>query len=363
MPEVAFVIPCFNHGRFIREAVGSCLAQESADVGIVIVDDGSTDGTTPAACDGCAGERVLVVHQENRGLPGARNRGAAEAARAWSPKYLAFLDADDQVRPGFVSKLRAAVEAGGDEVSHGYCQEELTELGTGIWRVPEWDPLLLLITNLHPVTALVRRERFEAVGGFDETMRRGYEDWEFWIRLSARGWRGARVREPLFIWRRHSHDTMVMEAVKRHDELYREIMERHRGLYAARSAELIALANSMLRKFDANWIDETGQPIPLQYLRGCHDEAVRLRGEAAGLHAEIARLGGEAARARAEMEAQRAWYEGFAAVKLHHALHRAVARLPGPLAAGGRGILAAVRRVIAGRPGPDAGLGPGGKQG
>lgn len=349
MPDVCFVIPCFNHGRFVSEAAASCLLQEDADVGVVIVDDGSTDGSTPAQCDACAGERVRVVHQENRGLPGARNRGAAEAARAWSPKYLAFLDADDYVRPGFVKLLRAAIESGGDDVSHAYCQEELIELGTGTWRVPEWDPLLLLITNLHPVTTLVRRDRFEAAGGFDETMRRGYEDWELWIRMSSRGWRGARVREPLFVWRRHSHETMVMEAVKRHDELYREILERHRELYARRGPEIIALANALLRKFDANWIDETGYPIPLQYLRGCHDEVVRLRAAAAETGGDVARLTTELATARAEVERQRAWYESFAAVKLHHGMHRVVDRLPGPLASAGRGVLAAARRLVVGK--------------
>lgn len=358
MPEVCFIIPCFNHGRFVGEAVRSCLAQEEADVGVVIVDDGSTDGSTPGACDACAGERVMVVHQENRGLPGARNRGAAEAARAWSPGYLAFLDADDFVRPAFVRLLRSAIEAGGREISHGYCQEELIELGTGTWRVPEWDSLLLLITNLHPVTALVRRDRFEAVGGFDETMRRGYEDWEFWIRLCERGWSGARVREALFVWRRHSHETMVMEAVRRHDELYREILARHKDLYARRGEELIALANSMLRKFDANWIDETGYPIPLQYLRGCHDEVVRLRAASTQTQQDVLRLTGELAQARARVEELRSWYESFATVKLHHGVHRLVDRLPGPLARGGRGLLAAVRRLVVG-----SGGGPPGARG
>jgi len=358
MPDVCVVIPCFNHGRFVREAVASCLAQESADVGVLIVDDGSADGSTPAACDACAGDRVLVVHQENRGLPAARNRGAAEAARAWAPGYLVFLDADDYLRPAFVQRLRGAIEAGGEAVSHGYCQEELVELGTGIWRVPEWDPLLLLITNLHPVTALIRRDRFEAVGGFDESMRDGYEDWEFWIRISARGWRGARVREPLFVWRRHSHETMVMEAVKRHDELYRRIMARHRDLYRVRGEELLALTNSLLRKFDANWIDETGFPIPLQYLRGCHDEVVRLRGELAARGSDTGALAARLREAESKLEQQRAWYESFAAVRLHRAVHRLVDRLPRPLAAGGRGVLAALRRLISGPakspPGPGA---------
>src|SRR5688572_5962105 len=120
-PTVTVVIPCFNHGRFVAEAAASALRQRDADIRVVIVDDGSNDGSTPAACDACAGERVRVVHQENRGLPAARNRGAAGAAS----EYLVFLDADDWLEPEFVSRLHGAV--GGAEVSHAYCQERLVE--------------------------------------------------------------------------------------------------------------------------------------------------------------------------------------------------------------------------------------------
>src|SRR5262245_8225243 len=82
VPSATVVIPCFNHGRFVSDAVRSCLAQVDADVRIVIVDDGSNDGSTPEACDRCVDlspPRVAVVHQKNRGLSAARNRGASEA--------------------------------------------------------------------------------------------------------------------------------------------------------------------------------------------------------------------------------------------------------------------------------------------
>ncbi len=79
--------------------------------------------------------------------------------------------------------------------------------------------MLLLVTNLHPVTALIKRDHFERAGGFDESFKRGYEDWDLWLRFSERGWRGVRVREPLFNWRRHSENTLVMQATMRHAEL------------------------------------------------------------------------------------------------------------------------------------------------
>jgi glycosyltransferase involved in cell wall biosynthesis len=270
-PTATVVIPCFNHGRFVGQAVESCLRQVEADVRVVVVDDGSNDGFTPGVCEACAGERVRVIHQENVGLPGARNQGAAEA----TTEYLVFLDADDWIEPEFVGKLaralREGASRGGGEVSHAYSQERLVEKGTGIWRVPEWDPLLMLITNLHPVTALVRRECFEAVGGFDETMTGGYEDWDLWIRFVERGWRGVRVREPLFVWRRHSDDTMIMNVIQNHEVLYQRIMEQHAALYARHAPELLVRMNTMMRRFDVNWLDESGDPIRLMALRRQRD--------------------------------------------------------------------------------------------
>lgn len=262
-PSVTVIIPCFNHGRFVREAVDSALRQRDADVRVVVVDDGSNDGSTPAACDACASDRVRILHQSNRGLPAARNAGAVGA----DSEFLVFLDADDWIEPEFVARLHAALRGGGDEASHAYCQERLVEQGTGIWKVPDWDPLLMMITNLHPVTALVRRDRFEAVGGFDESMTGGYEDWDLWLRFVGRGWRGVRVREPLFVWRRHSPTTMVMNTVKNHEALYRGLMERHAALYAKHRTDLLARSNTMLCQFDMNWFDEDLRPINLAALK------------------------------------------------------------------------------------------------
>lgn len=314
-PAVTVVIPCHNHGAFVGEAVRSALAQRDASVRVVVVDDGSDDGSTPAACDRCAGPMVRVIHQPNAGLPAARNRGAQEA----QGDFLVFLDADDWIEPDFVSHLHAALErerlgAGGSSAAWGYCQERLVGPGPGVWRVPEFDPVLLLLTNLHPVTALVRREAFEAVGGFTASMTRGYEDWDFWLKLAGRGMRGVRVREPLFVWRRHSAATMIHRVSGHHAALYAELMERHRAMYERHWPDLVARANALLRGAEMDWLDESGRAINHQALL-----------------------------------AQREMYEGMLAVRLHHALHRMVARLPGPLHEGARRVMRLAARAWGGQ--------------
>lgn len=263
----SFVIPCYNHGRFVAEAARSCLDQTHAPVEVIIVDDGSDDGTTPQACDALEPLGVRVIHQANSGLPAARNAGAADARG----DYLVFLDADDWIEPTFLTRLREAI-APDPDASHAYCQERLTDLGNNvIWRVPEWDPILLLVTNLHPVTCLIRRDRFEAVGGFDESMTEGYEDWDLWLRFAERGWRGERWPEPMFNWRRHSHQTMIDDAVAKHEALYRRLLENHREFFERHAIDAAARANTILLRADAHWIDETGLPIEIQYLHAVRD--------------------------------------------------------------------------------------------
>ncbi|HVU63440.1 MAG TPA: glycosyltransferase family A protein [Phycisphaerales bacterium] len=293
-PRVTFIIPCFNHGRFVAEAARSALAQRAADVRVIIINDGSSDGSTPAACDACAllSPAVQVIHQPNRGLPAARNAGAAISRTNNWADYLVFLDADDYLEPSFVSRLHRAIESdNAPEVSHAYCQERLVDQASGVWRVPEWDPTLLLITNLHPVTALIRRDCFEAVGGFDESFRSGYEDWDLWLRFAERSWRGVRVREPLFNWRRHSPTTLVMEATKRHADLFAQIVDRHPALYGKDPRRLIELSNTLLRRADANWLDENGDAIFIRDLRArnCElfDELQASTAENARLHAAL----------------------------------------------------------------------------
>ncbi len=334
-PTATIVIPCFNHGRFVGEAVASCLAQVDAAVRVVVVNDGSTDEATAEQCEAQRGERVEVIHQENRGLPAARNRGAERA----SGEYIAFLDADDWLEPTFVSRLAGAIEEADDErISHAYCQERLTEMAEGVWRVPAWDSELMLITNLHPVTALVRRACFEALGGFDEAMTLGYEDWEFWIRCVERGWRGERVREPLFVWRRHSAVTMVMEAVQRHDDLLAYIVDKHRGLYAERANALFLRCNSMLRQFDCNWLDESGEPHSIRHYRLMAAEwpAVQEQLEAARQHVKVLLEDRQTWENHAHYwkdahDRLHADYERMTVIRLHHRAHALMRALPGPV--------------------------------
>jgi len=111
----SIVIPVYNVADYLRPCVDSVLANDCTDCEIILVDDGSTDGLCPALCDELASEHpdlIRVIHQENRGLGGARNTGL-EAAQG---DYLFFVDSDDTIEPDSLAKLSAAIEKSGAEI-------------------------------------------------------------------------------------------------------------------------------------------------------------------------------------------------------------------------------------------------------
>lgn len=360
LPTLTFIIPCFNHGGHVRDAVDSCLAQRNADVRVIVVDDGSDDGHTPHQCDACAGPLVDVIHQANAGPAAARNAGAAQA----NSEFITFLDADDIVDPEFASALAEAMAQSSvpdqPPISHAYCEEIVSGIHPGYWAVPDFDPQLLLITNLHPVTTLLRRSVFEEAGGFDASIG-GYEDWELWIRLRLRGFRAIRVQRPLFTWRRHSVESRVVGDVARHDELYAQIIERHRDAYAHHAVDLVKRSNAMLRRFDCNFLDKSGLPYSLLYLWACRDRLheiepriPELEGRLEDSRVAIAHLETQLAESRSALaaaHAQRAdlagWYEQLLGVRLHRRVKSLLARLPAPVRAAAQRSLTSSKRFLA----------------
>lgn len=98
-PSLSIIIPAYNCARFLPQTIESVLSQSSPDWEVLLVDDGSDDGVTPALCDSYAGhEKIRVFHKPNGGLSDARNHGIDRA----DGKYIAFLDADDLLHPDFV---------------------------------------------------------------------------------------------------------------------------------------------------------------------------------------------------------------------------------------------------------------------
>ena len=211
-PLISIVTPAFDVAPFVADTIRSARAQHMSDWEMILVDDGSRDGTARAAEHAAEGDpRIRILRQANAGVSVARNAGIA-AARG---EALMFLDADDWLAPDALRRLVTALRAAPDAalaygpwaaVAEAARPGDLPlTLKTGPF--PTGDVLdRLLVRNLlvNGGHALIRREALDAAGGFRPGIRYG-EDWECWVRL-ALGGRFARVagRAPLLFVRERS---------------------------------------------------------------------------------------------------------------------------------------------------------------
>jgi glycosyltransferase involved in cell wall biosynthesis len=232
-PRVSIIVPCHNGGRFLDRLLASLGAQTFRDFETIIVDNGSTEVATREKLEHL-GPAARVVHQENRYLPGARNRGFLEA-RA---QLVLPLDCDDVLEPSYLAETVPLLENAPSDAGFVFTHGRLAGTLAGVLprHLNRFDQLFL---NQLPYCMLIRRSAWQAVGGYDETMRDGTEDWEFNIRLSRSGFRGIELAKPLFVYSVRPDGMLMSRAARMHGTIWRHIRTRHAELY--RIAALVRL--------------------------------------------------------------------------------------------------------------------------
>ncbi|MFZ4808761.1 MAG: glycosyltransferase family 2 protein [Hyphomicrobiaceae bacterium] len=241
MPQVSVVVPCYNGGKFVPALLEALAAQTVRDFETIIVDDGSTDPLTQNVL-ATLPDSIRVVRQANAGLPGARNTGFA-AARA---PFVLPLDCDDAILPTFLETGLAMLAAAPSPRCFVYSDLVLHGARTGALRrrFNRFDQLFL---NQLPYALLMPRGAWAEVGGYDATMRDGYEDWEFNLRLVKAGYRGLRLPEPLFHYYVRPDGMHLSHSALRHGKIWRYIRGKHADAY-----ELGAVLSA--------WRDQTADP-------------------------------------------------------------------------------------------------------
>jgi glycosyltransferase involved in cell wall biosynthesis len=189
MPAISAIIPAYNRRDFVGAAIDSALAQTGADLEVIVVDDGSTDGTADFVRREHAGRATLIALPENSGLPAvARNAGI----KASSGKWIAFLDSDDRWAPDKLARQAPLLER--TAIGLLYSKAEVVEPGgkpTGeIWGLPCGENSFATFLDRSCVpnsTAVVSREALDSVGGLSEDPGlRGVEDYDLWLRIAAK---------------------------------------------------------------------------------------------------------------------------------------------------------------------------------
>src|ERR1700674_1243298 len=160
--KVSVIMPCFNHGEFLAEAVGSVTNSKRDDIELIVVDDGSTDERTRKEMDTLCAQGIKVVRQDNKGLGAARNAGVL----ASQGEYLFPLDADDRMRSGWIDRGIGILDAD-PQVGVVYGDAQCFGARTDRWQVGPFDSDRLLYWNFIHASALYCRSVWEQNNGYD----------------------------------------------------------------------------------------------------------------------------------------------------------------------------------------------------
>jgi len=230
---VSVIIPCYNYAHYLKECIDSVIAQTYPVHEIIVVSDGSPD--TPEiekVLEGYIGQNhpILFIHKPNGGLSSARNAGIKEA----KGQYYMTLDADDKLVPGAIEEH---VKLLTEEKACAQCA--LMEFGERhVVNIPAQATLeKVMQANTMYCNTMFPKQAWIDVGGYDEheTMRLGYEDWEFNIRVLKAGYH---VNTSDFIalrYRVHEGQMTQATAHPKKQVLYKYIYDKHRELYEDRN--------------------------------------------------------------------------------------------------------------------------------
>lgn len=248
MTPVDVVVTAFNQGELVTAAVNSVLAQSRAPREVIVVDDGTSDPASLTALQALSQrEGVRVIRRANGGVSAARNTGLAAA----SADLVVVLDGDDELDPTFIARTAAEIEADADVVAaSGWLR--LHGATDALARPAGGTAVDFLHRNNAPATVLVRREAWERAGGYNESMRSGFEDWDFFLSLLTPGGRIAIVPEELVRYRTAPASSNIRSMTTR-AELYASLIDAHEALFARHLRE--ALVSHEQRSIDllARW--------------------------------------------------------------------------------------------------------------
>lgn len=228
---VSIIVPCYKQAHYLSEALQSVLEQTYSNWECIIVNDGSPDETETVAKGWIAKDsRFKYLYKENGGLPSARNAGIKTA----NGEFILPLDADDILHPDYLKKTIPVLENNPALAIVSCYTEFFMNKITNI--VHELKPIgttyhALMFQNTLVATSLFRKKSWEGVGGYDESMLKGFEDWEFWIAILKEGLEYRVMEEFLFYYRKSKKSMLVDTRNKYAEENMEYIFKKHKELY------------------------------------------------------------------------------------------------------------------------------------
>jgi glycosyltransferase involved in cell wall biosynthesis len=251
---VSIIIPCYNHGQFIQEALDSVQQNNSDDFyEIIIVNDGSSDEGTILKLNDLREKGYRVIDQDNKGLSAARNTGIEKA----NGKYILPLDSDNKIDPQYYRKALSIFESN-QGIGVVYSDKQLFGENERSVEVGPFDLQKLLPGNYIDACAVFRKECWIQINGYDEKIPGGYyEDWEFWLSIAKNNWRFEYLNETLFSYRVSpvSLNTRALDPKSR-EETIRYIIEKHADLYNQNYIKVVSALHGIIAHWEQNFNSE-----------------------------------------------------------------------------------------------------------
>lgn len=234
-PTISVVIPCYNDGVYLQETLNRLNEQTYKDFEIIIVNDGSTDDNTLSKLDEISqSNQATVYHIPNSKMSAARNY-AIERARG---NMIVALDADDYFDKTFFAKaLKYLAENQDTAVVSSYIQN--FGLNNRVFKPRGGTVDNFLFSNQCAMCSMFRKEVWEKVGGLDENMKEGYEDWEFFLSITSLGYKIKILPEKLFFYRQTKKSTLATQSIPNQGKLLDYMLEKHADVYKERLKNLI----------------------------------------------------------------------------------------------------------------------------
>ncbi|GAA3621219.1 glycosyltransferase family 2 protein [Flavivirga jejuensis] len=229
--NISIIVPCYNQAHFLEEALSSVLKQTYSNWECIIVNDGSPDNTGEIAREWCEKDnRFRYLYKENGGLSSARNAGI----KISKGEYILPLDADDIIGKSFLATLISElIEDKSLAIVSCYSKFFIENTSNIVNELkPKGDTYhYLLYVNQLVATSLYRKRCWVEVGGYDEQMKTGFEDWEFWLAITKQGWKYKVIEEFLFYYRK-SKKSMLVDTINNHFETTKEyVFKKHSDIY------------------------------------------------------------------------------------------------------------------------------------
>ncbi|EAQ37797.1 glycosyl transferase family 2 [Dokdonia sp. MED134] len=230
-PKVSIIVPCYNQAHFLNDSLQSVLNQIFDAWECIIVNDGSPDNTEEVAQKWCAKDvRFKHIKKTNGGLSSARNAGIAISRG----DFILPLDADDLIHQDYLQKLLPVIE-NNDAIEVVSCYSIFfrdTIDNVVNTRKPNGTTIdALLYENIIMATSLYRKESWNRVGGYDESMKDGFEDWDFWISILKDGAEFKIVPEFLFYYRKAAASMLTNTVANHLESVTKYIYKKHPEVY------------------------------------------------------------------------------------------------------------------------------------